>query len=90
MILTSHAEAFLLDKIIKTIEPKGLLVKSDFTADEFLLAFEQMLNNQSYISKTVRENVSELHSQNILFFLLFFVCLGFLQFFLKILQVLLH
>ncbi len=66
VILTSHAEAFLLDKIIKTIDPKGLLVKSDFTADEFLSAFEQMLNNQKYISKTVKENVSELHSQNIL------------------------
>ena len=35
VILTSHAEAFILDNIQKNIEPIGILVKSDFTADEF-------------------------------------------------------
>lgn len=64
VILTSHAEAFTLDNIQKNIEPNGLLVKSDFTADEFLSAFEQIHNNQIYISKTVVDNIAELQDKN--------------------------
>ncbi|MFD2908484.1 response regulator [Flavobacterium ardleyense] len=64
VILTSHAEAFILDNIQKSIEPNGLLVKSDFTAEEFLLAFEQIYNNQIYTSKTVVDNITELQEKN--------------------------
>lgn len=64
VILTSHAEAFTLDNIQKNIEPNGLLVKSDFTAEEFLLAFEQIYNNHYYTSKTVIENIAELREKN--------------------------
>ena len=63
VILTSHAEAFILDNIQKTIEPNGLLVKSDFTAEEFLMAFEQIYTNQVYISKTVVDNIAELYEK---------------------------
>lgn len=64
VILTSHAEAFILDTIQKTIEPNGLLVKSDFTAEEFLIAFEQIYNNQIYTSKTVVDNIADLHEKS--------------------------
>ena len=64
VILTSHAEAFILDNIQKTIEPNGLLVKSDFTAEEFLMAFEQIYTNQVYTSKTVVDNIAELHEKS--------------------------
>jgi DNA-binding NarL/FixJ family response regulator len=64
VILTSHAEAFILDNIQKTIEPNGLLVKSDFTAEEFLIAFEQIYNNQIYTSKTVVDNIADLHEKS--------------------------
>ena len=64
VILTSHAEAFILDNIQRNIAPNGLLVKSDFTADEFLLAFEKIYNNHIYTSKTVVENIAELHEKN--------------------------
>ena len=64
VILTSHAEAFILDAIQKNIAPNGLLVKSDFTADEFLLAFEKIYNNQFYTSRTVVENIAELHEKS--------------------------
>jgi len=64
VILTSHAEAFILDAIQKNIAPNGLLVKSDFTADEFLLAFEKIYNNHFYTSKTVVENIAELHEKS--------------------------
>lgn len=64
VILTSHAEAFILDAIQKNIAPNGLLVKSDFTADEFLLAFEKIYNNHFYTSRTVVENIAELHEKS--------------------------
>jgi two-component system response regulator NreC len=64
VILTSHAEAFILDNIQKNIEPIGILVKSDFTADEFLMAFEKMYKNHVYTSKTVNSNIAELQSIN--------------------------
>lgn len=65
VILTSHAEAFILYKLQKTIAPNGLLVKSDFTADEFLRAFEMLVNDEVYISKTVTESIQELLSNDI-------------------------
>jgi len=65
VILTSHAEAFILYNIQKKIAPDGLLVKSDFTAEEFLIAFELILNNKKYTSKTVEESIQELLSKDI-------------------------
>jgi two-component system response regulator NreC len=64
VILTSHAEAFVLYDIKKKIAPDGLLVKSDFTADEFLNAFEMVLNNEIYVSKTVEQSIAELLLSN--------------------------
>jgi DNA-binding NarL/FixJ family response regulator len=64
VILTSHAEAFILDNIQKNIEPIGLLVKSDFKAEEFLTAFEQIYKNHIYKSKTVIQNIAELNQKN--------------------------
>lgn len=60
VILTSHAEAFILYDIQTNIEPDGLLVKSDFTAEEFLRAFEVIINKEKYVSKTVKESIQEM------------------------------
>jgi two-component system response regulator NreC len=60
VMLTSHAEAFILFDRQKTIDPDGLLVKSDFTADEFLKAFEVIINKEKYVSKTVNESIQEM------------------------------
>lgn len=60
VILTSHAEAFILYDIQTNIDPDGLLVKSDFTADEFLKAFEVIINKEKYVSKTVKESIQDL------------------------------
>lgn len=65
VVLTSHAEAFILDSIIKNIDPIGLLVKSDFSANEFLISFEKMYKNFPYTSKTVVETTAELHQKSI-------------------------
>lgn len=63
VIITSHAEAFLLHTIVKKIHPEGLLVKSDFSADELLVAFESILNGATYYTQTVKESLKELLSK---------------------------
>jgi DNA-binding NarL/FixJ family response regulator len=64
VILTSHYEAFVLYQLQSKVAPHGLLVKSDFTADELLFAFETILNNSIYRSKTVKQSIKELLSNN--------------------------
>ena len=59
-ILTSHTETLLLYDIIKNVAPIGLLVKSDFSADELLLAFEMILNSETYHSPTVKLSLKEM------------------------------
>lgn len=53
VILMSFIEETTLNSVFNSIRPNGILVKSDFSADEFLLAFERLYKNQSYYSKTV-------------------------------------
>ncbi len=63
VMLTSHSESFLLYQIIKKIEPAGMLVKSDFSAEELLLAFERIMNGETYHSETVKASIKELLSR---------------------------
>ncbi|RXR20878.1 response regulator transcription factor [Flavobacterium amnicola] len=60
VILTSHSESIILYDIIIATDPDGLLVKSDFSADELLIAFEKIVNGENYRSATVTHNVKEL------------------------------
>ena len=59
MMLTSHTEAFVLYNLIKKINPDGLLVKSDFTSEEFLKAFQNVLNGQIYYTQTAQKSIKE-------------------------------
>ena len=63
VIITSHSEAFLLYNMARTIEPAGLLVKSDFTAEDLIFAFEAILKGEHYYSQTVKESLSQLLSK---------------------------
>jgi two-component system, NarL family, response regulator NreC len=65
VILTSHTEAILLYNIIKKVNPEGLLVKSDFTADELLLAFDTIMNGHVYFSQTVKQIIKDLSSNTL-------------------------
>jgi two-component system, NarL family, response regulator NreC len=65
VMLTSHTEALLLYGFIRNINPAGLLVKSDFTAEELLTAFDLIMKGQVYHSQTVKENIKELLSKKI-------------------------
>jgi two-component system response regulator NreC len=53
MILTSHSESLLLHKVLRECNPNGLLVKSDFTADGFLVAFDAIVRGETHHSSTV-------------------------------------
>lgn len=64
VILTSHIETLILYNIIKRVDPNGLLVKSDFTADELLKAFELIMNDEVYNSATVKSSLKELLSKD--------------------------
>jgi len=59
MMLTSHTEAFILYNLIKKINPEALLIKSDFKSDEFLKAFESVLQGQIYYSQTAQQSIKE-------------------------------
>ncbi len=63
VILTSHSEAFLLYNIVKNIAPEGLLVKSDFSADELLVAFDKIMDGETYHTETVKEGMRDLLSK---------------------------
>lgn len=63
VILTSHAESFIIYDIVKKVHPAGLLIKSDFSADELLQAFDLIMDEQTYHSETVRKAIKELLSR---------------------------
>lgn len=65
VILTSHSESIILYDIITATDPEGLLVKSDFSAEELLIAFEKIINGGTYRSATVLHNVKELLSNKV-------------------------
>jgi two-component system response regulator NreC len=65
VILTSHTEALLLYNIVRNVEPAGLLVKSDFTAEELLTAFDIIIKGEVYQSPTVKQCTKELLSKKI-------------------------
>lgn len=65
VMLTSHTEALILYNILRNVEPAGLLVKSDFSADELLVAFDAVMNGHIYHSVTVKECTKELLSKKI-------------------------
>lgn len=69
LILTSQAEAFTLFDIKRNIEPKGLLVKSDFAAEELLDAFENIAQGKTYYTKTVEESIEGLMDERNTIFL---------------------
>lgn len=53
IILTMFNENSRIYSMLKTMNPDGLLVKSDLTSDEFLRAFKVVLSDTPYYSRTV-------------------------------------
>lgn len=63
VILTSHAESFIVYDIVKKVNPSGLLIKSDFSGDELLRAFDLLMDDEIYHSETVKKAIKELLSR---------------------------
>jgi DNA-binding NarL/FixJ family response regulator len=54
VVLTSHTETLVLSRILNHCKPDGLLVKSDFFSEEFLVAFDTILKGKHYYSETAK------------------------------------
>ncbi|WP_309642185.1 response regulator [Flavobacterium sp.] len=64
MMLTSHAEAFILYNLIKKINPEALLIKSDFASEELLKAFQSVLDGQTYYTHTAQQSIREVGTKH--------------------------
>jgi DNA-binding NarL/FixJ family response regulator len=64
IMITSFVQSFTLYHLFKKIDPAGLLVKSDFTAEGLLEAFNCILNGQKFYSETVKRSVHKLLSKD--------------------------
>ena len=55
-----HSEAALVDRLIKEINPQGILCKSDIDIDEFLNAFKIVFENgDTYLSNKIVKSLKE-------------------------------
>ena len=64
IMLTSHTEGFLLFNLIKKINPEGLLIKSDFTPSEFLIAFQKIIDGDTYFTITARQSLKSVYIED--------------------------
>ena len=53
IVLTSYNDNFLLNNIIKTINPEGFLIKTDFGFDEIVEAIKIVLIDPPYYSRSI-------------------------------------
>ena len=63
VILTSHTEAFKLYSLLKNVQPTGILVKSDFSSEELIHAFDTIMDGEFYYTETVEKSRKELLSR---------------------------
>lgn len=59
IILTMHSEASLIDRLIKEINPQGILCKSDIDIDEFLNAFKIIFSGDTYLSSKIVKSLKD-------------------------------
>jgi DNA-binding NarL/FixJ family response regulator len=61
IILTMHSEATLIDRLVKEINPKGILCKSDIDIDEFVNAFKIIFkgSDTAYMSSKILKSLKD-------------------------------
>ncbi len=59
IILTMHSESSLIDRLIKEINPQGILCKSDIDIDEFLNAFKIIFSGDNYLSNKIVKSLKD-------------------------------
>ena len=60
VMLTAHAESFIIYDILQKARPNGLIIKSDATGDVLLDAFHDIIDGKTYYSNTVTESMQDL------------------------------
>lgn len=55
IMLTMFTEFLKLKTLISNVNPRGLVIKNDLTFDELLYAFDKVIKNQIYYSKSIKE-----------------------------------
>lgn len=60
IMLTAHAETFIIYDIIHKTKPNGLIIKSDATGEILLDAFHDVIDGKTYYSTTVTESMKDL------------------------------
>ena len=64
IMLTMFTEFLKLKTLINSVNPNGLVIKNDLTFDELLFAFDKVIKNQIYYSKSIIEML-ESHDNSI-------------------------
>jgi len=59
VFLTMHSEATLIDRLIKEVNPQGILCKSDIDIDEFLNAFKIIFAGDKYLSNKIVRSLKD-------------------------------
>lgn len=59
LIITSHFESVILYNIYQKTQVNGILVKTDFDDEELLLAYEKIMSDEDYFSKTAKKAKTE-------------------------------
>ena len=67
VILTSHSESILFYRILNEDDPDGILIKSDFTSEELLVAFDVIVRGEKYYSSTIVKYKKQLVPSNKIF-----------------------
>jgi DNA-binding NarL/FixJ family response regulator len=60
IMLTAHAETFIIYDIIHKTKPNGLIIKSDATGEIILEAFHDIIEGKTYYSSTVTDSMKNL------------------------------
>jgi DNA-binding NarL/FixJ family response regulator len=60
IILTAHAEIFVIYDILHKTKPNGLIIKGDATGDVILDAFHDVIDGKTYYSATVSDSIKDL------------------------------
>lgn len=59
VFLTMHSEAPLIERLIKDINPQGIMCKSDIDIDEFLNAFKIIFSGDTYLSNKIVKSLKD-------------------------------
>ena len=60
IMLTAHAESFIIYDILHVAKPNALIIKSDASGEVLLDAFHYVLDGKSYYSETVTDSMKDL------------------------------